>query len=570
MRAFCVAVIVLVAILDVYLGFFARQPIGRWGFPVPNYVASDSRFLPVESVQPGSPLAKAGIVRGDRLRALVDHALPLYFPGPQTHMTFEVNHGSSRRVVALTAPRFFVTRYPVVEIIFFSLEMLWLVLATLLVWRRWEDDKARLLALYFILFAFTLPGWASAIPWPAYGLYLSIYALFVFAQYATLVRFAATYPAAASNAARRFVAVYGVWLTIGLGLLNAISILSWLWLNVSFTNSTVYRYASLLCADVLPAIGLTLGFLGSSGIERKRAGALLAFFLASITGPVAYNLILASSLRVSYELRPLLATLAIQGLGFVYVMFRQRMFDVTFVLNRAAVYAVLSSVLVVLFIAAEWLVEHAFASTNRTENAFVQLGIALLLIFAVRTLHGHVERFVDRTMFRQRHENEQALLQAAHDIRFMSDAAAIANRAVQVAARHTDAAWVALYEFDGASYNVAAQSGAIVAPQTISQDDPAVVALRATGQPTENVTASIWEGAFLIPLVARARIDGFLACGPKQSGEVYAADERDALSALTLSVVVALDGARLAALEAEIARLRGFVGRPALGILPAT
>jgi len=219
-------------------------------------------------------------------------------------------------------------------------------------------------------------------------------------------------------------------------------------------------------------------------------------------------------------------------------------------LNRTAVYAAISTLLLPLLLLGEWIAERFLTGGSRTENALVQVGIALLLFVAARQMYDRIDRFVDRLLFRERHENEDALRNFARHVRLLDDERAIGDQTVQTVCAHTDASWVALYRRnENGDYVLASRQGDIQPPSMVGRNDSAVLALRADGKVVENQRASVLHDALLLPATGARGLGEFLACGPKRGGEAYAPDERDALLELAHGVAVAFDAVRLNELE---------------------
>ena len=556
-RFFAFAAILFVGALCIYNTYLASSvPIGDWG-AVSRPASTDPRLQRVIRVVPNAPVARAGIVRGDVVRAITPRFFLFDWPVPGAHMSFEIRHGATTRIVTLTAQKVDPPRNPT-ENILFATEMIGLLLAWLLVWRRWEDPVARPLMLFLVLQAVTLS--IGNLPGYIYGYIRSLQAVLIFLSYAALIRFTAIYSSEVRlSRLRRMFAVWVPAITVALGVVFAVNEFTVDWLNIYVPLLVPYRYASLICANVFPLLGLGLGAFSSPAPERRRFIILIGFFLAGITGPVAYNIILAVTSFSSLDERSLLATLIVMNAGFAYMILRHRMFDVGFVLNRAAIYAVLTTVFIPVFALLEWVAERYVSSQNRTESALLQVGIALVLFTSVRWAHAYAEQFVDRWLFRERHENETALRDFARHVVFITDERTITERTVQTVCARTEAKWCAIYLREDASGQYSLTSGCGDSPPrvTVPENDAAVVAMRADREAVEHFADSALGEALILPLLARGQLTGFLACGPKRSAESYAPDERDALVQIARGVATALDGVRLTALEQKVARLEG-------------
>lgn len=82
-----------------------------------------------------------------------------------------------------------------------------------------------------------------------------------------------------------------------------------------------------------------------------------------------------------------------------YAVLSRRIVDLGFVLNRAAVYSVVSLVLLGCFILTEWALAGALSDANRTTNVAAAAAIAIALGLSMRFVHTRVDKIVDRIFF---------------------------------------------------------------------------------------------------------------------------------------------------------------------------
>ncbi len=122
-----------------------------------------------------------------------------------------------------------------------------------------------------------------------------------------------------------------------------------------------------------------------------------------------------------------------------YAALSRRLIDVGFFLNRAAVFTIVSAIVIGGFVLAEWAASAWLASTTHTTSAVIGMVVALGLGISLRYIHRYVERFVDRVFFRKRHEDESALRRFAHEASYISDRSTLLDRAVQTVKEHTSA-----------------------------------------------------------------------------------------------------------------------------------
>ncbi|HEU5480968.1 MAG TPA: hypothetical protein VFU90_14075, partial [Candidatus Tumulicola sp.] len=126
-----------------------------------------------------------------------------------------------------------------------------------------------------------------------------------------------------------------------------------------------------------------------------------------------------------------------------YAVFRLRVIDVNFVLNRALVYGSLSLLVVAFVSLLDWTLSRVVSEER------LALGLELLATIAIGFLldkiNRVVERFVETIFFRRRREAESYLRRAAAALPYATDEAAIADGLVQVPVDALDLAAAAIY-----------------------------------------------------------------------------------------------------------------------------
>jgi hypothetical protein len=223
-----------------------------------------------------------------------------------------------------------------------------------------------------------------------------------------------------------------------------------------------------------------------------------------------------------------------------YAALSRRLIDVGFFLNRAAVFAIISTVVIGVFVLVEWAASAWLVSASHTTSAIIGMVVALGLGLSLRYIHKYVDRFVDRVFFRKRNEDEAALLRFAHEASYTSDRSILLERAVRTVKEHTTADDAVILVRDGAAAYTFATDGERT---KVGENDSGIVALRAWHKPVDlhEVKDSELRGEFAFPMISRGDLVGALICGPKHDGESYAPDESEALLALAHGVGMALD-----------------------------
>ena len=211
-------------------------------------------------------------------------------------------------------------------------------------------------------------------------------------------------------------------------------------------------------------------------------------------------------------------------IGLAYAALRGRLLDVAFALNRAAVFTVVSAIVLVLFVTFEWFLAEWVKPIGHDADLVLSLGFALVLGISTRLIHHRVDHAIDTIIFRKRNADLAALRAFATEAPFVTDAQVLIARTVAIIRAHSQAS-----------------SAAVVLDGGPEADDPAMVALRARRQPVDPAAlGSVFDGDLALPMFAGATFLGALVCGAKTEGGAYAPDEIAALAAIAGGVAEAL------------------------------
>ncbi len=250
-------------------------------------------------------------------------------------------------------------------------------------------------------------------------------------------------------------------------------------------------------------------------------------------------------------------------LALTYAALQRRLIDIGFVLNRTIVFAIVSAIVIGVFVLAEWAASEWLVSASHTSSVVVGMVVALALGISMRYIHKYTDRFVDRVFFRKRHEDEIALRNFAHEASYITDRSVLLERSIQTVRSHTDTDDVTILTRGDSGFYLQYANGRAA----ISENDSGIVALRAHGNPLElhDAANSQMNGTVAFPMIARGMLVGALVCGQKASGESFAPDEIEALVALAHGVGVALNalnresGDSIASLHEAMIGLQGSV-----------
>jgi len=530
------AIVATIAIADTYLEFggpHVTSLVGQWG----DTVGASSRpfHLVVLSIDPGHGADLAGLRAGDlidvRASAPVER-LWLFGQPPIAHpVTILVRRGTHQRQATIVPQAATLYRILLLTPIWFGFA--WIALfAAIIAWRRYGDPQMRTLCLLLVAYGL----WESTNQ--HYASSERLWVLIALAVANVLGTSAVAFWAACAGSfapprtpARRALqwTCYAlITISIAVGLTKIAALVTLAADPVVLTSAAASVPFVLAYAAAAACAMLAIG--ASRGPERQRA--IWSLVPGAILIGIGFGAEALQGVIKSYDLAWAVFYVAaainiITPMVLTYVALNRRLLDIGFVLNRAAVFAIVSTTLIAAFVIVEW-VANEWISANHTTSAIVAMLVALALGFSIRYVHNFADQFVDRVLFHKRHEAEAALRRFAHEAGFITNRATLLDRAVATVKASTGADASILPLDDGRA--------------DISENDPALVALRAWHKPVdlELLPDSALRGQFAFPMVARGALVGALICGTKQESEVYAPDESDALQSLADGVGSAL------------------------------
>ena len=557
-------ILVLVTLLVVVLYYV---PIGHVDF-VENWgegtfgIRLPVRATIVVGVDRGSPADRAGVRAGDRLvdDGNLETASHLRAPyaGERERLTFERDH--SRYTVTLTArPNHdFGLLQRIGGVLAYVPVTVFLIVAFLLVLLR-----PSIMSWSFYVFAVGYFGTGPAFMYWSHVLTPSAYAVLVFVlstvfgpwSVLPLLPFVLRFPNGDVMGWRRRIDPF-VWAFLALA--YVLYVIEWR----SYSSTGLVPAWDVIPGTVIPlaafaVAGLILAknFATATPADRQR----FAFVaLGTLISFVAYAIYYVPGV-------PFAAT---QVIGFAvvlmpiciaYAVFRLRVLDVNFVLNRALVYGVLSVGVIAFVSILDWFFSRVVAVGR------LAIGLELLATIAVGFLldriNRSVEGFVETLFFRGRRRAEQHLRRAAAALPYATDEEAIIDGLVQIPADAMELAAAALYRRseDGARFEgVATARQTTIAPPGFNANDLLVRMLRSEEtviwlddlrSHLDPENAGIY--ALAVPVAVRHELISFTLYGAHTNGAQLDPDEVALLEELAREAARAYDH-----VEAERARAR--------------
>ncbi len=350
------------------------------------------------------------------------------------------------------------------------------------------------------------------------------------------------------------------WLLVALQAVTCVlEMADTLW-NLRLPGMEVIRplnYSLQALGLVIPVWYLARGWMRSAAELRRRYAVMLIALPISFFPQCIY--VLASAFlffKLDFS-SPIIVTASFGFIFgpmlFAYAVFRHRLLDLGFALNRALIYGVVSAILLGAFGLLEWAFDHFVHIEGREKNALIDAGIALAVFLTFHRVRDLVEHNIERLFYRRWRENEAALKRFAAEAGYITRPAALAKAFVEELKRFSGGADCGVYWLGGAGFRRAAGDG----PASAATDDPGLVALRARLKPVLSEDAgSALGGVLLLPMAHRSEVQGFVLLGAKPDGDGYRPDEVEALAHAARHVGTDLHALDIERLERETDDLR--------------
>jgi class 3 adenylate cyclase len=378
----------------------------------------------VVAVDPGSPADRAGLRVGDTLdvRELTPSRRLRFLSVAQAgqRIALPIRRGTVRRTIvyanrSLTQGIFW--RDDGWDQVVSVVGEWWSVfVAALIVRRRRERFDALILALLLVLQNFSTaisPAnfWVS--PWPDLDIVLYAMSALVGSLATVLLATYALQFARPPSKLRRVATLVAYAFAVVGGVQGVVASLGQTFgvidANVWFFGQPVPALVLLVSAYALPLLCALAALADARGSERAR----LAWASGSLA--VSYVVVPIFEIASMFDVGVHAATVAVDiavfvtPLGLTYALLNRRLLDVGFVLNRAAVAALLSALGIAAFVLIEWIVSAFFARLGTTGVLVVNIVAAIAVGLFAPALYRRAGVAVDRLLFgRQRRAREAA------------------------------------------------------------------------------------------------------------------------------------------------------------------
>jgi hypothetical protein len=547
----------LLIIVTLCVAVIYYSPIGHvdfaenWGEGTFGIALPPQRVV-VAGVDSGSPADRAGVRVGDRLVTRGDFEISSRvrsaYKGEHETLTFE--RGDETRTVTLGAvsePSFSLWQR-IGGVLAYVPPTIFLIVAFLLVFLR-----PSIMSWAFYLFAVGYFGtgpafmyWSHLLPEKAY-LVLSFVLSTVFGAWSVLplLPFVLRFPNGDVFGWRRRIDP-SVWIFLAVS--YGLYVVEW---RAFFATESLPKW------DVITSAVIPLGAFALAGLilaknvamaapsDRQRWGFLVIGTIASF---VAYAIYFVPG--VPFVVGQVVGfAVVIMPICIAYAIFRLRVLDVNFVLNRALVYGTLSLAVISLISILDWFFSRVIAIGRLAIG--LELMATIAIGFLLDRINRGVEGFVEAVFFRRRRMAEQYLRRAASALPYATDEAAIANGLVQIPVDAIDLAAAALYRrfAGGARFEgIATADRTTLAPAGFDGNhllvrmllaDEKVIWLDNLRSQLDAENAAIYTLA--IPVTVRHELVCFTLYGAHTNGAQLDPDEVELLEELAVEAARAYD-----------------------------
>jgi len=296
-------------------------------------------------------------------------------------------------------------------------------------------------------------------------------------------------------------------------------------------------------------------YVKADAVERPRVRfVLVAIVLSSVLYAAVLALLFTGQRQSALWLA--IPTVLIMPSAVAYAVFKHRLFDLTFVLNRTLAYALTSAIALLVLGILELLVERYISALGYAQSQAIEFGIALAVIVFARLIHQRVDRLVDNLFFRKRHENEAALRRFAITAQFFTELEPLARDALDAIECCAEVRGAAMYLASDDALRCAGSTFSDAA-RTIGSNDSAYVELRAH-RDTLDLRGKNTDlpGTRAYPMVLAGRLVGAVAIADRETRESVPPDIDQALKAVAAAVGIAVAAIETAQVREENERLR--------------
>ena len=306
-----------------------------------------------------------------------------------------------------------------------------------------------------------------------------------------------------------------------------------------------------------------------SGFRRNRTVLILVGTAVAILGGVVDvgRFALAGTFPVVERIYPIgIPANMVYALMFGTAIIRYRMFNVSAVVKKCAVYGTVGAAVTSVLVVLTWVLERAFDLESATA-VWIIAPLGFIFTLLLTPLGRPIEDWIERLMFSKSRGCHETLVALSKQMSTLLDVGKIDDTLVQGLVRGIPLTHCALLVYDepsrsfvtqreettsGESAGIASVRGDSLIVQWLKGHEGVLVKeeavldprashfFDAAGEHLEDIRASL-----IVPLKLETEITGILLIGEKLSGEIFGTEELELLEVLANEAAIAMQNARL-------------------------
>ena len=249
--------------------------------------------------------------------------------------------------------------------------------------------------------------------------------------------------------------------------------------------------------------------------------------------------------------------------GFIaYSIGKYHLFDITVVVKKTAIYALLTSFVTAVYIISVLLAERFFREVVGYHTFFPAVFAALIVAYLFLPLRGKIQNFVDITFYRKKYEYQKILRETGKELARVLSLPQLLKMILKNITESVGIEKASLWLEKGDLYSVGSEIGLTAAQKgpTLSKKSDLVSWLRKRDiiireelkrlRSTEkirkmNETLKRMNAEIAIPILRGENLTGIICLGNKQSGNIFSREDIELFLTLANQISVTIDNAKL-------------------------
>jgi hypothetical protein len=497
-----------------------------------GYVRQPTYFksLPAHRIarfEPHSPLPSAGIEVGN---LVVDPPRGTLLPGESVQL--QIHNGSGLRTLAIRSDQRGQLSTVLNSVLRLCLNALGLVLGVTIVCRRRHDVAALAIGCALLLAVIAEPP--NIFPVGLLGRLSTLFEVGPAGDFAVaaLAYSVLTFEAGYRSRARPYLVRALIGFCAIFGALNLIFVapytLGWIWLPPLPVPILSLGGVAALTLCVFAFVDAWRHVQGEPRQRLRWVSAAMAIALAGYSVAVFFSLgVFGENTTTALVFATLGNAILVSGgiITLTYAVLRHRVIDVGFVISRTLVFAVFTGLLLVLFAAAEWLVDHFVHFRQRESSVLLDGAIAVAMYLAFHRVRHGVERLVEGVFFRASRAKQLELQHFLQTAPNFSDPDALAGALLKAVDAYAGSRGSGIYRRDKTGRFVLEKSTLDELPRALAADAEVIIELKTSRKPYQFSRLGFELAALALPVVRRAELVGFMAVSAKSDRTLYRPDE---------------------------------------------